>query len=103
MVRRTKDAQPPPHDDVVQESLMDGEQFDNAGVEIAGPLVHKQFRGVLMRPIHRLVSFFAVLGLLLATIIGVAAPNSAAAQLPSADLAILRLTGPHQAKTGKVV
>ena len=56
-----------------------------------------------MRLIHRLVSFFAVLGLLLATIIGVAAPHPAAAQVPSADLAILRLTGPHHAKPGKVV
>ena len=56
-----------------------------------------------MRPIHRRVSFVTVLGLLLATIIGVTAPNPAAAQLPSIDLAILRITGPQQVKAGKVV
>jgi hypothetical protein len=56
-----------------------------------------------MRPIHRRVSFVAVLGLLLATIIGVTSPNPAAAQLPSTDLAILRITGPQQVKAGKVV
>jgi hypothetical protein len=56
-----------------------------------------------MRPFHQLVSLFAMLGLLIATAIGAAAPHRAAAQLPSADLAILRVTGPHQAKPGKAL
>ena len=55
-----------------------------------------------MRSVHRLVSFCALLGLLLATAVGIAAPNRAAAQLPSADLTILRISGPHTAKPGKV-
>ena len=56
-----------------------------------------------MRPVHRLVSFCALLGLLFATAVGIAAPNRAAAQLPSADLTILRIGGPHSAKPGKVI
>ncbi|MFL5761444.1 MAG: hypothetical protein ACJ789_17115 [Thermomicrobiales bacterium] len=56
-----------------------------------------------MRPISRLVSLCAVFGLLLATTLGIAAPHRAAAQGLTADLAILRITGPHQAKPGKVI
>jgi uncharacterized protein DUF11 len=53
-----------------------------------------------LRPI---ISRFAVLGFLVAAAIGIAAPQRVAAQLPSADLAILRITGPHHAKVGRVV
>jgi hypothetical protein len=56
-----------------------------------------------MRQFHPLVSLFAMLGLLLATAIGVASPHRAAAQLPTADLAVVRVSGPHQAKAGKVI
>jgi hypothetical protein len=48
------------------------------------------------------VTFFIVPLLFLAAF-GSIAPRHAAAQLPSADLAILRVTGPHQAKPGHLV
>ena len=56
-----------------------------------------------MRPIHRVVSFCSLFGLLLAAAIGLSVPNRTAAQLPSADLTILRVSGPHKAKPGKEV
>jgi hypothetical protein len=49
-----------------------------------------------------LVALFLLSALFLAVFVGVA-PRTVAAQLPSADLAILRITGPHHAKPGKVV
>jgi Domain of unknown function DUF11 len=48
------------------------------------------------------VTLFIVPLLCLATI-GLFAPRRAAAQLPTADLAILRVTGPHSARTGHQV
>jgi hypothetical protein len=69
---------------------------------ISDPVAH-QSPGSVLRPVHRLVWFGALFGLLLATAVGIAAPNWAAAQLPSADLTILRISGPHTAKPGKVI
>lgn len=68
---------------------------------ISDPVTRQSSGSVLVRPVHRLVSFCALLGLLLAAAVGIAAPNRAAAQLPSADLTILRISGPHTAKPGK--
>jgi Domain of unknown function DUF11 len=56
-----------------------------------------------MPPIQRVVSFCALFGLLFATAFGVVFPHRAAAQLPTADLAIVRVNGPHQTKSGKVI
>jgi Domain of unknown function DUF11 len=56
-----------------------------------------------MPPVQRVVSFCALFGLLFATAVGIAAPHRAAAQLPTADLAIVRVSGPHQANFGKVI
>ena len=53
-----------------------------------------------MRRTHVALLLVPVLFLAL---LGSIAPQRAAAQLPSADLAILRLTGPHTAKPGKVI
>ena len=55
-----------------------------------------------MRGYRSLVALFLLSALFLAALDGVA-PRQVAAQSPSADLAILRLTGPHHAKPGKVV
>jgi hypothetical protein len=55
-----------------------------------------------MRGYRSLVALFLLSALFLAALVGVA-PRQVAAQFPSADLALLRLTGPHHAKLGKVV
>ena len=55
-----------------------------------------------MRWYRSLVALFLLSALFLAACVAVA-PRTVAAQFPSADLAILRLTGPHHAKPGKVV
>jgi hypothetical protein len=55
-----------------------------------------------MRRTHALVTLFVAFAFLLAAFGGVA-PRRAAAQLPSADLAILRVTGPHNASAGHLV
>ena len=44
-----------------------------------------------------------VVPVLFLSLLGGLAPQRAAAQLPSADLAILRVTGPHNARVGHVV
>jgi uncharacterized repeat protein (TIGR01451 family) len=56
-----------------------------------------------MPPIQRVVSFCALCGLLFATACGVAFPHRAAAQLPTADLTVVRVSSPHQANSGKVI
>ena len=55
-----------------------------------------------MRWYRSLVALFLLSALFLAACVGVA-PRTVAAQSPSADLALLRITGPHHAKPGKVV
>ena len=55
-----------------------------------------------MRWYRSLVALFLLSALFLAAIVGLA-PHEVAAQSPSADLALLRITGPHHAKPGKVV
>jgi len=55
-----------------------------------------------MRWYRSLVALFLLSALFLAAFVAVA-PRKVAAQSPSADLAIVRLTGPHRAKPGKVV
>jgi hypothetical protein len=56
-----------------------------------------------MRSFCRLFLISATLGLVLSTAFLGITSQRAAAQLPSADLALLRMSGPHQAKSGKVV
>jgi uncharacterized repeat protein (TIGR01451 family) len=55
-----------------------------------------------MRRTRGILALLVVPVLFLALLGGIA-PQRAAAQLPSADLAILRLTGPHNARVGHVV
>ncbi len=52
-----------------------------------------------MRRIHSLVG----LVLVVAATFGGVAPHRVAAQLPIADLKIVRITGPHHAKAGRIV